>query len=147
MSIFSLKQSHAKDRLQGRSNGQYAKNNHCTYLMYTVCSKLRSFRRVLDPAVSERPGPARVGAQRATSPSFARKQRFEMRAAIVAIGWVLCSVPACPAMPVASFPVFGTAIQVHGCHHYYADDITGWHRHYTDCRIARGLAGAKGSPR
>jgi hypothetical protein len=60
-----------------------------------------------------------------------------MRSAIIALGLVLCSVPACPAMPVTPLTVLSSAIQVHGCHHYYAHDLTGWHRHDNNCRTPR----------
>ena len=64
-------------------------------------------------------------------------KRFEMRSAIVALGLVLCSIPPCLAMPVAPLQVSWTSIQVHGCHHHYAHDLTGWHRHDNNCRTPR----------
>jgi hypothetical protein len=73
------------------------------------------------------------------------KRGFEMRPAIVALGFVLCTVPPCMAMPLAPLPL-PVAIHVHGCHHQYADDLTGWHRHDNVCRILRGVAGHKGQP-
>ena len=38
------------------------------------------------------------------------------------------------AMPFAPLPVSPIAIQVHGCHHHYAHDLTGWRRHDNNCR-------------
>jgi len=66
-----------------------------------------------------------------------------MRAVILAIGLVLGSVPACLAMPVASPPMLAITIQVHGCHHHYAHDLTGWHRHANDCQTLRGVVSRK----
>jgi len=66
-----------------------------------------------------------------------------MRAAILVlvIAVSLCS-PA-RALPLAPPPLVSTAIQVHGCHHYYAQDLSGWHRHDKDCRTLRGVVGRK----
>jgi hypothetical protein len=64
-------------------------------------------------------------------------KRFEMRSAIVALGLVLCSIPPCLAMPVAPLPTLRPSIRVHGCHHQYAHDLTGWHRHDNNCRTPR----------
>jgi hypothetical protein len=43
----------------------------------------------------------------------------------------------CLAMPVAPLPVWRASVQVHGCHHQYAHDLTGWHRHDNNCRTPR----------
>jgi hypothetical protein len=68
---------------------------------------------------------------------LALSKRFGMRSAIVALGLVLCSIPPCLAMPVAPLRVSRTSIQVHGCHHHYVQDLTGWHRHDNNCRTPR----------
>jgi hypothetical protein len=65
------------------------------------------------------------------------RERFEMRSAIVALGLILCSIPPCLAISVAPLPVSRALIQVHGCHHQYAHDLTGWHRHDNNCRTPR----------
>jgi hypothetical protein len=72
-----------------------------------------------------------------SEPNILRPMRFEMRLAIVALGLTLCSIPPCPAMPVAPLLVSRTSIQVHGCHQHYAHDLTGWHRHDNNCRTPR----------
>jgi hypothetical protein len=48
-----------------------------------------------------------------------------------------------PVVPLAGLPI---AIQVHGCHHHYAHDLTGWHRHDNDCRTLRELVGRNARP-
>ena len=67
-----------------------------------------------------------------------------MRTAIVASsGIILGLVSASLAMPVAPLPALPNSFQVHGCHHYYAHDIGGWHRHDKECRTLRGVVGRK----
>jgi hypothetical protein len=66
-----------------------------------------------------------------------------MRAAILASAIVLGFIPTSLAMPVASPPVLPDAIRIHGCHHHYAHDVNGWHRHDKECRSLRGTAGGK----
>jgi hypothetical protein len=66
-----------------------------------------------------------------------------MRAAILGSGIILWLVSAPLAMPVASLPGLTNTVQVHGCHHYYAHDISGWHRHDKECRTIRGVVGRK----
>ena len=76
-----------------------------------------------------------------------------MRAAISALGLSLglaCLGLACLglasaaiAMPTASPPARSNAILAHGCHHYYAHDLSGWHRHDKACGTLRGLVGGK----
>ena len=46
-------------------------------------------------------------------------------------------------MPTTSPPAASNAILVHGCHHYYAHDLSGWHRHDKACGTLRGLVGGK----
>ena len=71
-----------------------------------------------------------------------------MRAAMSALGLSLglvsaaMAVPAM-AMPAASPPVLSHTILTHGCHHYYAHDLSGWHRHDKACGTLRGLVGGK----
>jgi hypothetical protein len=67
-----------------------------------------------------------------------------MRAAILALGLVLASVPTARAMPVTALPALPQAINVHGCHPNYARGPSGWHRHDKECRSLRGLVGRKG---
>jgi hypothetical protein len=66
-----------------------------------------------------------------------------MRSAIVASGIILGLVLQSLAMPV-SLPDLPKSVQVHGCHHYYAHDMSGWHRHDKECRTLRGVVGRKG---
>jgi hypothetical protein len=51
-----------------------------------------------------------------------------MRAVILTTGLILGSTSALVAMPVTAPPLSSSAIQIHGCHHYYGHDLTGWHR-------------------
>jgi hypothetical protein len=67
-----------------------------------------------------------------------------MRGAILASGIILALVSASLAMPLAPLPDLPKAVQVHGCHHYYAHDMSGWHRHDKECRTLRGVVGRKG---
>jgi len=98
----------------------------------------------LDPAVWVAPGasdctPRRGRNEIFQSPNmlFDIRRGFEMRSAIVALALVLCSIPSCLAMPMAPLPTLRNSIQVHGCHHQYAHDLTGWHRHDNNCRTPR----------
>jgi hypothetical protein len=98
----------------------------------------------LDPAVWDTPGASDYAPRRGRNEIVSEpnmlldlSKRFEMRSAVVALGLVLCAIPPCLAMPVAPLPVSRTSIQVHGCHHQYAHDLTGWHRHDNNCRTPR----------
>jgi hypothetical protein len=71
-------------------------------------------------------------------------KELTMRAAILASSIVLAFAPACLAMPLATLSAPSKVVQVHGCHHYYAHDLSGWHRHDKECRTLRGAAGRKG---
>ena len=66
-----------------------------------------------------------------------------MRAAILASGIILALPFSSLGMPVAPLPDLSKSVQVHGCHHYYAQDISGWHRHDKECRTLRGVVGRK----
>jgi hypothetical protein len=66
-----------------------------------------------------------------------------MRVAILAIGIAVSLGPTALALPLVPPPVVSTTIQVHGCHHYYAQGLSGWHRHDKDCRTLRGIVGRK----
>jgi hypothetical protein len=66
-----------------------------------------------------------------------------MRAAILVLGIVVSLGSTALALPLAPPPLVSTTIQVHGCHHYYAQDLGGWHRHDKDCRTLRGVVGRK----
>jgi hypothetical protein len=75
--------------------------------------------------------------------SVTRKTEITMRAAILASGMILGLVSASVAMPMATLPDLPKPVQVHGCHHHYAQDISGWHRHDKGCRTLRGVVGRK----
>src|SRR5262249_39722049 len=75
--------------------------------------------------------------------SASRKTEITMRAAILASGIILGLVSASVAMPMATLPDLPKSVQVHGCHHHYAQDISGWHRHDKGCRTLRGVVGRK----
>jgi len=66
-----------------------------------------------------------------------------MRIAILASGIVWLLTSASVAMPIAPWPILPNAILVHGCHHHYAHDLSGWHRHDKECNTLRGLVGGK----
>lgn len=66
-----------------------------------------------------------------------------MRVAIVASGIALLLTSASVAMPIAPWSIPPNAIFVHGCHHYYAHDLTGWHRHDRGCSTLRGVVRGK----
>jgi hypothetical protein len=72
-----------------------------------------------------------------------RKTESIMRAAILVLGIILGMVSASLAMPVAPLAGLPNSVQVHGCHHYYAHDMSGWHRHDKACRTLRGVVGRK----
>jgi len=67
-----------------------------------------------------------------------------MRTTILTVGTILGFGSACMALPIASLPATPKAAQAHGCHHYYAQDLSGWHRHDKTCRTLRGTVGRKG---
>jgi hypothetical protein len=68
-----------------------------------------------------------------------------VRAAISALGLSLglvsAAMAAAMAMPTASPAVLSNTIRIHGCHHYYAHDLSGWHRHDKACGTLKGLVG------
>jgi len=66
-----------------------------------------------------------------------------MRSAILASVLAVVSVSASQAMPVVPQPETPAAVQVHGCHHGYGQDVTGWHRHDRECRTLRGVVSRK----
>jgi hypothetical protein len=66
-----------------------------------------------------------------------------MRVAILVLGIVVSLASTALALPVTRPPAVSATIQVHGCHHYYAQDLSGWHRHDKDCRTLRGVVGRK----
>jgi hypothetical protein len=66
-----------------------------------------------------------------------------MRVAILVVGVAVSLGSTALALPLAPPPVVSTTIQVHGCHQYYAQDLSGWHRHDQDCRRLRGIVGHK----
>jgi len=38
--------------------------------------------------------------------------------------------------------IAGVLVQIHGCHPYYAHDLSGWHRHEKGCALP-GFTGGK----
>jgi hypothetical protein len=64
-----------------------------------------------------------------------------MRAAILASVTILALASTSMAMPIAPSFAPSSTIRAHGCHQYYAHDISGWHRHDQSCNTFRGIAG------
>ena len=62
-----------------------------------------------------------------------------MRTVILASAVILGMASAANSIPVAPQATISNAIGVHGCHHYYAHDLSGWHRHDYGCSPFRGL--------
>jgi hypothetical protein len=58
-----------------------------------------------------------------------------MRIAILALGLTTTLITGSLAMPAPPMPIvlLANTIQVHGCHHYYDQDVSGWHRHDNNC--------------
>jgi len=52
-----------------------------------------------------------------------------MRATLLASAISIGSVSVSMAFPVALQPAAAEAVRIHGCHHTYGRDVTGWHRH------------------
>jgi hypothetical protein len=61
-----------------------------------------------------------------------------MRTAILTFAFVMGVAAAAFAMPVAPSAGSSNVVLIHGCHHYYAQDISGWHRHDKNCNTLRG---------
>ena len=61
-----------------------------------------------------------------------------MRTAILTFGFVMGMAAVGLAMPLAPSPSSSNVVLIHGCHHYYAQDISGWHRHDKNCNTLRG---------
>jgi len=66
-----------------------------------------------------------------------------MRIPILTLGFVLGMAAAAFAMPLAPAPGSSSVVRVHGCHHYYAQDMSGWHRHDKNCSTLRGTVSHK----
>jgi len=66
-----------------------------------------------------------------------------MRTLILTLGFVLGMAAAAFAMPLAAAPGSSSVVRVHGCHHYYAQDMSGWHRHDKNCSTLRGIVSHK----
>jgi hypothetical protein len=59
-----------------------------------------------------------------------------MRTAILASGISLGLLSLASAMPAAfPPPPPPRTVQIHGCHSYYAHDLSGWHRHEKGCAL------------
>ena len=66
-----------------------------------------------------------------------------MRTAILASGISLGLLSLASAMPAAfPPPPPPRTVQIHGCHPYYAHDLSGWHRHEKGCALP-GFTGGK----
>ncbi len=64
-----------------------------------------------------------------------------MRNAILTLGFVMGTAAVALAVPLAPAPDSpNTVVLVHGCHHYYAQDMSGWHRHDKNCNRIRSLS-------
>jgi hypothetical protein len=63
-----------------------------------------------------------------------------MRTAILTLGFVLGMAAVAYAMPPATPASSSNVLLVHGCHHYYAQDMSGWHRHDKNCNRVRTLS-------
>ena len=70
-----------------------------------------------------------------------------MRGAILASVIVMGSVSVSMAFPVAPQGAAPEAVRIHGCHHTYGQDVTGWHRHARECQTLRGVVGRKSRPK
>ncbi len=66
-----------------------------------------------------------------------------MQGAMLTAGIILGLGSAGMAMPLATVRAAPEALQVHGCHQYYSEDMSGWHRHDKECRTLRGAVGRK----
>jgi hypothetical protein len=62
-----------------------------------------------------------------------------MRTVILASAIILGMASGANSIPVAPQATVSNAILVHGCHRYYAHDLSGWHRHDYGCNPFRGL--------
>jgi len=69
-----------------------------------------------------------------------------MRATLLASAIGIGSVSVAMAFPVAFQPAVAEAVRIHGCHHTYGHDVTGWHRHDKACRTLRGIVVRKNRP-
>ena len=65
--------------------------------------------------------------------------RAALLASAISIGWASVAM----AFPVAPEGAAPEAVRIHGCHHAYEHDLTGWHRHNRECQTLRGLVGRK----
>jgi hypothetical protein len=66
-----------------------------------------------------------------------------MRVSILVLGAVLGLASAAMALPIGPLPAAPNVSRIHGCHHSYAQDMSGWHRHDSRCRTLRGTVGRK----
>jgi hypothetical protein len=69
-----------------------------------------------------------------------------MRAALLASAISIGAVSASMAFPVALQPAAPELVRIHGCHHTYRHDVTGWHRHDQACRTLRTIVARKKRP-
>ena len=69
-----------------------------------------------------------------------------MRAMLLACTITIGSVSVAMAFPVALQPAAPELAKIHGCHHAYRQDVTGWHRHDQACRTLRRIVARKKRP-
>ena len=69
-----------------------------------------------------------------------------MRATLLAPAIGIGSVSVSMAFLVAPPPTAAEVVRIHGCHHTYGQDVTGWHRHDRACQTLRGLLGRRNRP-
>ena len=69
-----------------------------------------------------------------------------MRATLLASAISIGSASVSMAFPVALQPGTPEVMRIHGCHHTYGQDVTGWHRHDRACQTLRGLLGRRNRP-
>ena len=66
-----------------------------------------------------------------------------MRATLLAPAIGIGSVSVSMAFPVALQPAAAEPVRIHGCHHAYGRDVTGWHRHDQACLTLRSIVARK----
>jgi hypothetical protein len=69
-----------------------------------------------------------------------------MRAALLAAAINIGVTSVSMAFPAALQLPSSAAMKIHGCHHTFEQDVTGWHRHDLACRTLRGIVDRKNRP-
>jgi len=70
-------------------------------------------------------------------------RKATMRAMLLASAISIGSVSVAMAFPVALQPAAPELVRIHGCHHTYRQDVTGWRRHDQACRTLRRIVARK----